>query len=165
MATKRAAVDLALRAVAADGPHGGMLALEGSGWIGDLDAIRVPRSRIRPMILPDSSAWIEHPRSTGSPVHQRLHTALELDEPIAVTEPVMMEVLCGATSADHAGSLRRQLMGFEFASVGGLAGFDQAASIYRRCRDAGDQLRGAIDCLIAAAAIRSSASVLALDRD
>jgi Arc/MetJ family transcription regulator len=43
--SKRAAVDFALRRVAGgESPHAGMLALEGTGWSGDLDEIR--RSRI-----------------------------------------------------------------------------------------------------------------------
>jgi Arc/MetJ family transcription regulator len=39
--SKRAAVDFALRSVAgADDPHAGMLALQGTGWKGDLDEMR-----------------------------------------------------------------------------------------------------------------------------
>lgn len=41
--TKKAAVDLALRRLISDDPHGGMLALEGSGWDGDLDEMRRTR--------------------------------------------------------------------------------------------------------------------------
>jgi len=44
LGSKRAAVDFALRTVAgADDPHAGMLALEGTGWAGDLGPMR--RSR------------------------------------------------------------------------------------------------------------------------
>jgi Arc/MetJ family transcription regulator len=43
--SKRAAVDFALRrAAAGDNPHAGMLALEGTGWSGDLDALRRSRT-------------------------------------------------------------------------------------------------------------------------
>jgi len=42
--TKREAVDFALRrTVGEDDPWGGMLALEGTGWEGDLDAMREGR--------------------------------------------------------------------------------------------------------------------------
>ncbi|MGH2539700.1 MAG: type II toxin-antitoxin system VapB family antitoxin [Actinomycetota bacterium] len=42
--TKRAAIDFALRMVAgADDPHAGILALEGTGWAGDLDSMRHSR--------------------------------------------------------------------------------------------------------------------------
>jgi Arc/MetJ family transcription regulator len=45
LGSKRAAVDFALRMVAgADDPHAGMLALQGTGWAGDLDSMR--RSRV-----------------------------------------------------------------------------------------------------------------------
>jgi Arc/MetJ family transcription regulator len=39
--SKRAAIEFALRAlVGTDDPHGGMLALAGTGWQGDLEAMR-----------------------------------------------------------------------------------------------------------------------------
>ena len=117
------------------------------------------------MILPDSSAWIELLCRTDSAVHRRLHNALEADEAVVITEPVVMEVLAGATSRLHAKQLRTQLVGFPLASVGGLAGFEEAAALYRACRDAGEQLRRTTDCLIAIAALRADASVLHLDRD
>lgn len=117
------------------------------------------------MILPDSSAWIELLRRTDSAVHRRLHAALKADEAVVVTEPVIMEVLAGASSRLHAQQMRTQLIGFPMASVGGLAGFEQAATLFRACRDAGEQLRRTIDCLIATAALRADAAVLHLDRD
>ena len=117
------------------------------------------------VLLPDSSAWIELLRDTGSAVHRRLRDALEDEEPVGVTEPVVMEVLSGATSQEHANALRRQLIGFQLLSVGGLAGFDHAAAIYRTCREAGESLRGTIDCLIAVAAIRGEAALLHADRN
>ena len=82
-----------------------------------------------------------------------------------MTEPVILELLSGASNTRHANTLRRQLTGFELASVGGLAGFEHAAAIYRTCRDGGRQLDGTMDCLIAVAAMRADATVLALDRD
>jgi Arc/MetJ family transcription regulator len=44
LATKRAAIDFALRAVASDGSRRDMLDLKGSGWEGDLPRMR--RSRV-----------------------------------------------------------------------------------------------------------------------
>ncbi|MGH2539701.1 MAG: type II toxin-antitoxin system VapC family toxin [Actinomycetota bacterium] len=117
------------------------------------------------MLLPDSSAWVELLRDTDSAVHRRLREALETGEPVGISEPVMLEVLSGARSQEHASALRSQLIGFELLSVGGLAGFDRAAAIYRTCRDAGETLRGTIDCLIAVAAMRSGATLLHSDRD
>jgi predicted nucleic acid-binding protein len=117
------------------------------------------------VLLPDSSAWVELLRDTGSAVHRRLREALEAEEPVGVTEPVVMEVLSGAASPELANALRRQLLGFELLSVGGLAGFERAAAVYRTCRDAGESLRGTMDCLIAVAAMRGEATLLHADRD
>ena len=47
------------------------------------------------MILADTSAWVEYDRATGSPVDLRLRDLIAADGPIAVTEPVIMEVLAG----------------------------------------------------------------------
>ena len=41
--TKREAVDLALRKLISSDPHAGMLALRGSGWVGDLEEMRRTR--------------------------------------------------------------------------------------------------------------------------
>ena len=43
--------------------------------------------------------------------------------------------------------------------------YDHAAALYRTCRRNGETVRRLIDCLIAAVAIRSNASVLHADVD
>jgi len=48
------------------------------------------------VILADSSAWIEYDRATGSLVHRRLADLIAGGGDVAVTEPVVMEVLAGA---------------------------------------------------------------------
>jgi predicted nucleic acid-binding protein len=50
------------------------------------------------MILADTSAWVEDDRATGSAVDRRLTQLISADGPVAVTEPVIMEVLAGARS-------------------------------------------------------------------
>ena len=53
-----------------------------------------PRSNAaRPMILADTSAWVEYDRATGSSVDLRLSDLVATEGPVAVTEPVVMEVL------------------------------------------------------------------------
>jgi predicted nucleic acid-binding protein len=49
--------------------------------------------------------------------------------------------------------------------VGGLAGFEEAAAIYRACRTGGETVRSMLDCLVAVPAIRAGASILHRDRD
>ena len=117
------------------------------------------------MILPDSSAWVEYLRGTESPVHRALRRAIDGDEDVVVTEPIVMEVLAGARSARHAGGLRKALLAFPLISVAGLDDYEEAAGINRACREAGETVRNTIDCLIAAVALREGASVLHKDRD
>jgi predicted nucleic acid-binding protein len=117
------------------------------------------------VILADTSAWIEYDRATGSPVDDRL-TQLILDEgPVAVTEPVVMEVLAGARTDARESDLRRLLLRFDLLRFDVAADFDGAVRVYRRCRAAGVTPRGMIDCMIASVAWRRGATLLADDAD
>jgi predicted nucleic acid-binding protein len=117
------------------------------------------------MILVDTSAWIEYDRATGSPVDRRLTRLIGEDGPVAVTEPVIMEVLAGARTDERERDLRRLLLRFRFLPVDAAADFDSAARIYRRCRQTGVTPRGLVDCLIAAVGWRAGASLLTQDAD
>ena len=117
------------------------------------------------MILVDSSAWIELLRATERPSHRTLRRLLAVGEDIAVTEPVVMEVLAGVATAREEQAVRSQLVGFSLLSVGGIDAYERAAEIYRLCRTAGDTVRRMLDCLIAVPAIRAGVPVLHADRD
>jgi predicted nucleic acid-binding protein len=117
------------------------------------------------VILADTSAWVEYDRSTGSPADERLTELIAADGPVAVTEPIMMEVLAGARSDKREDDLRRLLLRFALLHFDAAADFDGAVRIYRRCRKAGVTPRGLIDCMIAAVAWRRGATVLAHDAD
>jgi predicted nucleic acid-binding protein len=117
------------------------------------------------VILADTSAWVEYDRGTGSPVDQRLSALIESAGEVAVTEPVLMEVLAGARDDRREADLRRLLLRFELLSFDAIADFDGAVRIYRRCRSAGVTPRGMIDCMIASVAARREASLLAHDAD
>lgn len=117
------------------------------------------------MILADTSAWVEYDRATGSPVDARLTELVESAGELAVTEPVMMEVLAGARDDRRESDLRRLLLRFELLAFDPTSDFDGAARIYRRCRAAGITPRGTVDCMIAAVAWRREASLLAHDAD
>lgn len=116
------------------------------------------------MILPDTSAWIDLFNDTGHPTQLRLVDLLTEGREVMVTEPVVMEVLAGmpgpALSAAYSG-----LRSLRMARVNGLADFEEAAAIFRACRAGGETPRSLIDCLIAAVAIRTGASVLHRDAD
>jgi len=117
------------------------------------------------VILADTSAWVEYDRATGSAVDRRLTALIASDGVLAVTEPVAMEVLASARSDRRAAELRRLLLRFRLLSIDATADFAAAARIYRRCRNAGINPRGMVDCLIAAVAWRRGAVLLAHDAD
>ena len=109
------------------------------------------------MILVDTSAWIEFLLNTGTAVCQAVDDLLE--EEIAVCDAVRMEVLAGARDESHLLSLRRLLA--RASVIPTLAtDYEDAASLYRRCRRQGESVRKLIDCLIASVAIRAGASIL-----
>jgi hypothetical protein len=117
------------------------------------------------VILVDSSAWVEFLRATGSRAHLRLRSALEGEEVLACTDPVLMEILAGARDDADRDRLRRLLFGLEFLAVDGPTDYESAAELYRLCRSGGETPRKLTDCLIAAVAIRNDAGLLCEDAD
>jgi predicted nucleic acid-binding protein len=116
------------------------------------------------LILADTSAWVEFLRGTGHPVHHRLRTLL-LEDRVAITEVVVMELLAGARAGSELRELRSRLVALPILPVEGLVDFEEAALLYRTCREGGETVRDLRDCLIAAVAIREGASVLHNDSD
>ena len=116
------------------------------------------------MILADTSAWVEYDRATGSAVDLRLRDLIAADGPLAVTEPVIMEVLAGARTDAREADLRRLLLRFHLCQCDAAIDFEGAARIYRQCRR-GITPRGLVDCMIAAVARRYEAALLACDVD
>jgi predicted nucleic acid-binding protein len=114
------------------------------------------------MILIDTSAWVEFLRDTGSPVCVRVDALL--DDEIATSHPIRMEVLAGARDERHLGDLRGLLARGSLIATE-PTDFDDAAALYRSCRRGGETVRKLIDCLIAATAIRTSTPILHADLD
>ena len=83
---------------------------------------------------------------------------------IAICDAVRMEVLAGARDESHLNQLRRLLARATVLPTGSTD-YDEAAALYRRCRQQGETVRKLIDCLIASAAIRAGAQVLHNDAD
>jgi len=117
------------------------------------------------VILVDTSAWVEYDRATGSAVDERLAELIAGGDGVAVTEPVIMEVVAGARSDERERDLRRFLLRFDLLRFDSTVDFDAAARIYRACRQEGVTPRGLIDCMIASVAHRHGAALLALDAD
>ncbi len=117
------------------------------------------------MILADSSAWVEFDRATGSAVERRLTALIAGGGPLAVTDPIVMEVTAGARDDRAAARLRDLLLSFSYLPFDAAADFDAASRIYRTCRRQGITPRGMVDCMIAAVAWRHGATLLARDAD
>jgi predicted nucleic acid-binding protein len=117
------------------------------------------------VILVDTSAWVEFDRATGSPLDTRLTELIATTDEVAVTEPVIMEVLAGARDDRREHDLRRLMQGFPLMQFDAVVDFDAATRIYRMCRRSGVTPRGMVDCMIAAVALRHGASLLANDAD
>jgi predicted nucleic acid-binding protein len=117
------------------------------------------------VILADTSAWVEYLRATGTPVHLRLRELIADEGELVTTEVGTMELLAGAASPEGVTQLRRLLGRFDVLAVEGLADYEAAAELYRRCRAGGETVRKLTDCLIAAVAVRAGATVLHRDRD
>lgn len=117
------------------------------------------------MILADTSAWVEYLRATGSPVHLRLRKLIADEGDLVTTEVVMMELLAGETTPEGVARLRRLLGRFDLLAVEGLADYEAAAELHRRCRAGGETVRNLTDCLIAAVAVRHGAALLHRDQD
>jgi predicted nucleic acid-binding protein len=114
------------------------------------------------LILIDTSAWVEFLRATGSPACERVDALL--DTRVATCDPVRMEILAGARDDQHLGDLRRLLARASVLPTG-PGDYENAAVLYRTCRQGGATVRKLIDCLIAAVAIRANVPVLHADAD
>jgi predicted nucleic acid-binding protein len=116
------------------------------------------------VILADTSAWVEFLRATASAANLRLRELLASDE-LATTDVVLMEVLAGARDDGHRGRLRALLSRCEFVPTVGPRDYEDAADLYRACRQAGHPVRALTDCVIASVAMRAGAALLHCDRD
>jgi len=117
------------------------------------------------VILVDTSAWVEFDRATDSPVDRRLHSLISDDNPLATTDPIIMELASGAKDDIREQQLRRLLGRCTLLPFDAPTDFDAAARVYRRCRSQGTTPRGLIDCMIVAIALRNHATLLCQDRD
>ncbi|MCQ3811655.1 MAG: PIN domain nuclease [Acidimicrobiia bacterium] len=118
------------------------------------------------MILADTSAWMEYDRGTNSPVHARLAALItEGGRNVAVTEPVLMEVLGGAKD-DHSHHWLYNLMtSVSWLGADPVVDFEGAARINRVCRSRGVDPPGYIVCMIANIALRTGSEILSADQD
>jgi predicted nucleic acid-binding protein len=116
--------------------------------------------------LIDSSAWIEFLRRTGSRANVEVRDLLRQHPgDVAMTEPVAMELLAGATSDRAFEQIDKLSRGLRMLSVDASVDYRDAAIAYRAVRRSGHTVRKTIDCLIAAVAVRTGATLVHRDRD
>ena len=117
------------------------------------------------MILADTSAWFEYDRATGSSVDHRIADLIGTEGPLAVTQPIVMEIVAGARDERRQSDLTHLLERFPLRRFDSDVDFTAAARIYRQCRRVGITPRGLIDCMLVAVAWRHADVVLSHDVD
>ncbi|HEX7289565.1 MAG TPA: PIN domain nuclease [Conexibacter sp.] len=118
-----------------------------------------------PLILADSSAWIEYLRATESDTDLQLDGLLRRSARVATTDLVLLEVLSGAQTQDNHDRWQGLLYSCEYLRSQPPLDYEAGARIYRTCRRGGETVRAPLDCVIAAIAMRCKAAVLTKDRD
>ncbi len=116
------------------------------------------------MILIDSSVWINHIRDIATPSVQKLRS-IETPRTLFLGDLILMEVLMGARSPDHAARLYQELLQFPVVSLVGADIAQAAARNYRHLRSLGVTLRTGFDLLIATFCIEHGHHLLHDDRD
>ncbi|MCF8530221.1 MAG: PIN domain-containing protein [Candidatus Nanopelagicales bacterium] len=114
------------------------------------------------MILIDTSVWIDLLRGNGR--GPELASMLRSDEPLASTEPVLMELLAGTRNEGEYASVRRLGTSVGWLPLDPATDFDSSAQIYAHCRRNGVTPRGLVDTLIAAIALRTECALMTSDR-
>ena len=113
----------------------------------------------------DTSAWVEYLRATGSPADAALTDAVRASDDIGVPDVVRLELLAGAGTDAQVRDLQRLLGRFHAMPAASPADHETAAALYRAARRTGATVRSLLDCLVAAAALRTDSPLLARDRD
>ena len=116
------------------------------------------------MILVDSSVWIDYFRGAATPQTERLEALLG-NEPLAIGDLILTEVLQGFAVDREFNEARRLLGSLRFVALGGDDVAMQAAKNYRKLRALGITVRQTIDTVIATRCIVSGYRLLHDDRD
>jgi predicted nucleic acid-binding protein len=117
------------------------------------------------VIVVDTSVWIDFFRDTGTWQIEHLAQLIADDEPVALTDIVLTEILQGLPTDREARRVERRLLAFDVLRLEGLDDFRRAASLYRQARATGITIRRTLDCLIASVCVRDDAPLLHADAD
>lgn len=117
------------------------------------------------MILVDTSVWVEFLRGTTDPVVDELTALIEAGTELVITEPIVMELLAGATTPRLEQSISRLVDGLPVVPVDARLDYRAAAHLHTGSRHNGHPIGSPVDCLIAAVALRRRIPILHRDRD
>ena len=116
------------------------------------------------MILVDSSVWIDYFTGKISVQTEQLDQLLG-NEPLAIGDLILLEVLQGFADEREFNETRKMLTSLEVVELGGEEIAIQAARNFRALRNLGVTVRKTIDTLIATRCIESGYQLLHNDRD
>jgi predicted nucleic acid-binding protein len=116
------------------------------------------------MILVDSSVWIDYFRGDSTPQVDMLDALLG-NEPLAMGDLILAEVLQGFQSEREFNQAKQLLLSFEMVEIVGKDIAIQAARNFRTLRGHGITVRKTVDTLIATRCIHGGLILLHSDRD
>lgn len=117
------------------------------------------------MILIDTSVWVDFFRGEDSRQRRILHSLIEDEEDISITEIIVTEVLQGIKNDGEFQTIKDYLLEFPLYMPKGIETYLHAARIYRNCRKRGKTIRSAVDCIIATICIENDLALLHKDSD
>jgi hypothetical protein len=117
------------------------------------------------VIVVDTSVWVDFFRDSASWQVEHLAQLVADDDPVALTDIVLTEILQGLPNDREARRVERRLLAFDVLRLEGLDDFRRAASLYRQARTRGITIRRTLDCLIASVCVRDDAPLLHADVD
>lgn len=116
------------------------------------------------MIIVDSNTWADYFNGQPTPYVERLDSALEAEEDLAVLAIIVTEVLQGFRTDSGFRRARDVLVALPVIEPS-LDCHVRAASLFRSLRRAGVAVRGAVDCVIAQVSLDIGATLLTPDVD
>lgn len=116
------------------------------------------------MIIVDTTVWIDYLCGSRTAETDWLEAHLTRER-LALTDLILCEVLQGTTTVRDFQSVHTELLKFEIFETGTIRVALEAASNYRRLREAGRTVRRTIDTLIATFCLLEGHSLLHRDRD
>jgi predicted nucleic acid-binding protein len=117
------------------------------------------------LIVVDSSVWIDFFRGSGTPQESELVDLARSDHELAVTGPILTEVLQGCGSDAEAEQIEKHLLDFTMLQPESELEYLRAALIFRKARSRGITVAGLGDLLVASACLVRDAWLLHNDRD